>query len=510
MKNENSKKRWFGSLIVRRFLITVILLIQLMLIGYILLSGSKYSPWINVFFQLASLIVALYVISSPTKGGFKLGTVFLILIFPVFGGMIHIFFNGSRYGKKTKKGYTKLVRETGKMMYLNTPAAYDKNIRQGGVADYLEKGAGFPAFENTRVDYYSPGEKYFEALLCELEKAEKYIFLEYFIISEGKMWNSILEVLERKAAEGVDVRVIYDDFGCFFLLPENYPKLLEKKGIKCLVFNPFRIKLTAIQNNRTHRKIAVIDGKTAFTGGINLSDEYINEIEKHGHWKDSGICLKGDAAWSFAVMFLQMWQFISKKEVDIEGFYPGREECKAAGYVIPFSDSPMDSEFVGEQVYTKIINGAREYLYITTPYLIIDDSTVSALGLAAKSGVDVRIITPKIYDKRIVHQTTRSYYRELISSGVRIYEYTPGFIHAKSFVSDDAVAVVGTVNMDYRSLYLHFECGAVLLDSPVISDIREDFMKTIEKSKEITLKDTNVSVIKRLYQYILRVFSPVM
>lgn len=378
---------------------------------------------------------------------------------------------------------------------------------------YLQEYTGFPIYADTETHYLTPGERKLETLLAELEKAEKYIFLEYFIVQEGVMWNSILEVLKRKTTQGVTVRLIYDDMGCFLTLPKDYAKQLKKHGIQCAVFNPFRPVLTVKQNNRDHRKIAVIDGKVAFTGGINLADEYINAIEKHGHWKDAAIMLKGKAAWSFTLIFLQTWEICTHTDEDYEIFYPWKEqECPvtAKGFVQPYADSPMDEENVGEHVYLHILNNAKKYVYINTPYLIVDDSMLSALRLAAKSGVDIRIITPHRWDKWWVHMTTRSYYRELIKSGVKIYEYTNGFIHSKTFVSDDRTATVGTTNLDFRSLYLHYECGALLYEAKAVMEVKEDFLQTLEICQQVTEKDCKTNIVVHLLQDILRLFAPLM
>lgn len=349
-----------------------------------------------------------------------------------------------------------------------------------------------------------------EALLPELERAEKYIFIETFILEEGIMWDSILEVLKRKAAQGVLVRVLYDDMGCFLTLPPDYAQKLAQYGIEAAVFNPFQPFLTVKQNNRDHRKITVIDGKVAFTGGINLADEYINAVEKYGHWRDSAIYLRGDAAWSFALIFLQMWQLVTKQREDIDQYRPATDFTTHDGFVQPYADSPTDDDNVGEHVYLQIINNAKRYLYINTPYLIVDDSMISALCLAAKSGVDVRILTPHRWDKRIVHFTTRSYYRELLRSGVKIYEYTIGFNHAKTFVSDDAVATVGTTNLDFRSLYHHFECGTVLYGSRAVMEVKEDFLNTLPICHEITQQELRSNVFVRMAQDVLRLFAPLM
>lgn len=284
-------------------------------------------------------------------------------------------------------------------------------------------------------------------------------------------------------------------------------------GIECAVFNPFRPLLSVEQNNRDHRKIAIIDGKTAFTGGINLADEYINVRERHGHWKDSAILLKGKAAWSLTVMFLQMWELCQKNKDDYLSFYPWKDQpCTVTsdGFVQPYVDSPMDNENIGEHVYLQMINHAQDYLYINTPYLIIDDSLVSALILAAKSGVDIRIITPHKWDRWLVHMTTRSYYRELIKGGIKIYEYSPGFNHSKTFVSDDRTATVGTTNMDFRSLYLHFECGVKLYNSSAVLQVKNDFLNTLPLCQQITEKDCHENFLIRMFQDILRLLAPLM
>lgn len=353
----------------------------------------------------------------------------------------------------------------------------------------------------------------FARLIEELKKAESYIFLEYFIVEEGQMWNTILDVLTQKAAQGVEVRCMYDDVGCFFRLPKDYPAKLEKRGIQCAVFNPFVPFLSAMQNNRDHRKIAVIDGKVAFTGGVNLADEYINAISRFGHWKDAACMLEGEAAWGFTLIFLQMWSTCCRTQEGFAKYYPWKAQpcpVKSDGLVQPYADSPMDRENVGEHVYLQIIHNAKRYLYINTPYLIVDDTVASALKLAAKSGVDVRIVTPHIWDKKLVHITTRSYYRDFIKAGIKIYEYSNGFIHSKTFVSDDEVATVGTTNLDFRSLYLHFECGVWMYRSRAVEQIKADFLNTLKICQPVSEQDCRVGLIKQIFQDVLKLFAPLM
>lgn len=510
------KKHIHPPLLWRRIVIIVLLILQLLLIVYTLLSRSMVSTAVSSGLGLFSIFVCLYIISRRDKDAYKLTWVFLIMLFPLFGGVFYLLcrirpFYGrlpgaiARTDEKMKAAYA-IGGSTCDDFCIHFPHHATK-------AKYLENATGFPLYDNTQTKYLTPGEEKFRCLVEELQKAEKYIFLEYFIIREGIMWDTILDILKEKAAQGVKVRLIYDDFGCFFLLSRDYPAELKKYGIECVAFNPLRPVLSAVQNNRDHRKIAVIDGKVAFTGGINIADEYINTYEKHGHWKDASIMVTGRAAWSFTLMFLKMWELCTGTDEDYLTYYPWIDiPCPTAknGFVQPYADSPMDSENTGEQVYLSIISGAKDYIYINTPYLIIDNGMMAALCHAAKSGVDVRIVTPHKWDKWMVHMTTRSYYRELIQAGVKIYEYTKGFIHSKTFVSDDSIATVGTVNLDYRSLYLHFECGAVLYGSSAVTEVKEDFLSTLSICQPISEEDCKCSFFMKIFQDVMRLFAPLL
>ncbi|MGN1097756.1 MAG: cardiolipin synthase, partial [Clostridia bacterium] len=359
------------------------------------------------------------------------------------------------------------------------------------------------------------GESCWKDMLIELEKAEKYIFLEYFIIEPGEMWDSIVEILKRKAAQGVDVRVMYDGVGSLTQMPKKYPRELRSYGISCKAYNPLLPFLSTLQNNRDHRKIMAIDGKVAFNGGINLADEYINKKQLFGHWKDTAVRVKGDAAYSFTVMFLQLWQVwqnFDKVEINPEDFRPENVPVvKNDGYVMPYADIPNDNYQVGEFVYMEIINKAKDYVHITTPYLILDNEMMTALVNAARSGIDVKIIIPGKADHWYAYYVALDYAKELISNGVEVYEYTPGFIHAKNFVSDDEVAVVGSINLDYRSLYLHFECATWMYNSTAVKDISDDFNETLKKCRLLTVKDLDSRPIwKRIISAILRIFAPLM
>lgn len=510
------KKKWFRVLLRKRFFIALLLVLQVVVMVYTLINYTLASALVSRILTFMSFLACVYIVSRKDKEAYKLTWVFMILLFPVFGGLFYLIFNfqasTSRFAKKSVKvgEKTKELWNLPGNGYTQLEAQYPQYTTQ---VKYLQDFADFPIYGGSQTKYLSPGEEKFACLLEELKKAQEYIFLEYFIIQEGIMWDSVLEILAEKVKAGVKVRVMYDDMGCFFLLPKDYSKKLKKMGIECVVFNPFKPFLTSLQNNRDHRKIAVIDGKVAFTGGINLADEYINAYEKHGHWKDASIMVEGKAAWSFTLMFLQMWEVVTGKSEDFSQYYPWKDEmCNitAKGFVQPYADTPMDKENIAEQVYLQMIHQAKNYLYVNTPYLIIDDNMVSAFCLAAKSGVDVRIVTPHKWDKWPVHMTTRSYYRELISAGVKIYEYSKGFIHSKTFVADDEVATVGTINLDYRSLYLHFECGLRMYGTDSVMEVKEDFLNTLASCQEITKEDCKCGFFMRLFQDFMRVIAPLM
>lgn len=510
------RKPWLKAIIQRRLLVIILLLLQIASILFLLTSSSKASAIIQFSLTILSFVVVFYIISKKGKAANKLTWIIIILTFPIFGGLLYIIIR-FQYSNRSLRRLHHLISD--KLYQLikpqkdRLPEVVSQFPDSRVTAQYLQNYSGFPVYNNTETEYLCPGEVFYKRLIEELNKAEKYIFMEFFIVSEGEMLDSIIEIIKKKVAQGVEVRFMYDDIGCFLTLPKDYSKTLAEIGVKCLVFNPFRPILSAIQNNRDHRKIVSIDGKVAFTGGINIADEYINKIEKHGHWRDAGIALYGDAAWGFTVTFLQLWDAVSRTSEYYSEFMPPRipyNQKLENQFVQPYSDSPMDTENVGEHVYMQIINNAKKYLYISTPYLIIDDSMLSALSLAAKSGIDVRIMTPQKWDKIFVHLTSRSYYRDLLKAGVKIYEYKNGFNHAKTFVADDTVATVGTTNLDFRSLYLHFECGVCLYGTSTVADIKNNFIKTLDACKEITLQDCKCSAFIRILQEILRVFAPLM
>ena len=516
---KSSPLRRLRTLLNRRFFIALLIIAQLVLITTTLFRYS-HLKWLQTLLTLFSVTTALHLLTRRDKSAYKLSLVFLILLLPIFGGVFYWIFHfqttsvGFRRSleqieKSSKEAY-QLPNETSRQSFAQAVEALPESRK---LLRYMDYSTPFPVYCNTESHYYPSGAQMLPDLLEDLKKAERYIFMEYFIIAEGEMWGSILEILRERAKAGVDVRIIYDDLGCFLSLPSDYAKTLRSYGIQCQLFNRFHPFLTSIQNNRDHRKITVVDGKIAYTGGINLADEYIGKKIKHGTWKDSAVRLYGDGAWSFTVMFLQYWSFMSRKtEEDYEKYRPTLFEPlpQGNGWVQPYTDSPMDKENVGEHVYHQITEQAQHYLYITTPYLTVNDGMLSALERSAKSGVDVRIITPEVPDKRLVHFTSRSYYRHLIRAGVKIYEYRGGFMHAKLFVSDDTIATVGTANLDFRSLYLHFECGTCLYRTNSIADVKADYLQTLNACKEITEQDCKAGVIKQFFQSICRLFAPLM
>lgn len=518
MKQKIKSKSILSFLFSRLVVFSLLIFLQFAFLVVLVIKLSTFDAQIFLLLQLVSLCVVVWIVSKDDNPSYKLAWVIAILSLPILGGLFYLLWGNKNMPKllvrKIENYYKKVVaqmpnktvdekQELKKLSKLDFPLSRR--------AEYIENVSGYPVWENTSSEYYSLGERKFESLLVQLKKAEKFIFMEYFIIQNGKMWDPILEVLKDKATQGVEVRVMFDDMGCVQTLPNHYEKTLESYGIKAAVFNPFKPHLNMAMNYRDHRKICVIDGNIGFCGGINLADEYINAYVKHGHWKDTAVMLKGDAVWSLTTMFLTLWDFSTNVDnIDYNKYKP-TEKAPTDGFVQPFGDNPLDNYNVAETIYLQTISRANRYVYITTPYLIIDNEMITALKTAAESGVDVRIITPGIPDKWYVHTVTRSYYTTLIKSGVKIYEYSPGFVHAKMFVSDDTSAVVGTTNMDYRSFYLHFECGVCFYYSNMVNKVKEDILKTMEKCEEITLeKAKDVKLLKRMLRAIIRIFAPMM
>lgn len=500
----------------------LLILLQAVLLVIMLVRFQEYFAYFYAVSVGISVLVSIKILSDDrTNPAYKIAWLIPIMLIPVFGGIFYLIFGKNRSSNHQRHklmSITEKMREPLKQQPEVMAELAAENLDAANQSRYIAKYALCPVYTNTSSKYLALGEEQFEWMLRELPKAKKFIFMEYFIIHGGKMWDSILEILKERVANGVDVRVLYDDLGCIMTLPGGYFRKLEAMGIACRPVNPLRPFLDIRQNNRDHRKICVIDGNLGITGGINLADEYINEISPYGHWKDTAVALKGDAVWSLTVMFLTMWEsansVLKGKAEDYALYAPGKAPYTEAlpqsdGFVQPFTDNPLDDESVSETIYLNMINKAKRYLYICTPYLIIDNEMRVALSNAAKSGVDVRILTPHIPDKKMIFSMTQSHYPVLLEAGVKIFEYTPGFVHAKSFVADDLYGVVGSVNMDYRSLFLHFECGAWLYGCNSVLELRDDYLATLKVSQEITLADcAKVPVLKRLWRSILRILAP--
>lgn len=510
MGKQKALKLVFG----RTAVIAALLLIQFVLLALAIEYCAKYIPVVFGGYVLFGLVIVLIIINKEGNPEVKLSWSIITMLLPVVGGLLYLFVEMQPGYRLLQKRLEQIYKKTEEYVQqdaavLQALAEADKNT--AGLASYVHQNGNFPVYQNTRVTYFSLGEEKFEAMLAELEKAEKFIFMEYFILKEGYMWAKILEILERKAAEGVEVRVMYDGTCALFQLPYQYPAELMKKGIQCKMFAPIQPILSTHYNNRDHRKILVVDGKVGFTGGINIGDEYINREKKYGHWKDTAVMLKGDAVQGLTMMFLQMWN-VSEKDVTYGNYLETeQEEMQATGFVMPYGDSPFDDELIGEMVYMDILNRAKQYVHIMTPYLIIDQRMITALCFAAKRGIDVKIILPHIPDKKFAFALAKSHYKELLTAGVKIYEYTPGFVHAKVFTSDDEEAVVGTINLDYRSLYLHFECAAFLYQVDEIDKIEADFQKTLGECQEITLENMRKgTTMLRFGGWLLKVLAPLM
>ncbi len=504
-------------LISRAFLVGAAILAQAFALLIVIWRFTNYFIYFYTICAVLSLLAVLWILNGRSYPAYKLAWIIPIMVFPIFGGLFYLMLGGNKSSRGNKQKMQEISKKMKKSLGQDPEVLKRIEEQNRGAANqtkYINGYSDCPVYACTTTEYLTPGIRKFERMLEELKKAERYIFLEYYIIQEGVMWDSILKILAEKAKQGLDVRVIYDDVGCLLTLPLRYDKKLESMGIKCSVFNPFIPVLNSRLNNRDHRKIAIIDGHTAFTGGINLADEYINLYEKYGYWKDASIVIYGDAVWSFTVMFLSMWNYLRKTDESYEAFRPAprKNECfNTDGFVQPFADSPLDDEAVSQSVYLNLIGNAERYIYIATPYLILDNEMSTALCLAAKRGVDVKIITPHIPDKWYVHEVSRSNYEILLESGVQIYEFVPGFIHAKNFVVDDMYAVVGTINLDYRSLYLHFECGVWLYMTKSVSAVKEDYLITLQDCMRITIEDCkNIKLHKKLGRLILRTLAPLM
>lgn len=511
---QKSKRGLLRFIFSRTMLITLLLLFNFALMFFVLFELLQNLPVLFGSVVAFTAVMELVILNSREDVKVKLTWCIITAVFPLVGTVLYFWV---RYdlGNRLNKGLIDTSIRISQPFIPEQDPVFEKIQTEDpsfrSLARYLKGHADAPVFDHSAVTYFPLGEDKFREMLVQLEMAEKFIFMEYFIISEGHMWNSILEILERKAAAGVEVRVLYDGMNAYTNLPYSYPDRLQQMGIRCKMHAPVRPFVSSHYNNRDHRKILVIDGHTAFTGGINLEDCYINKEVRYGHWKDTAVMIQGDAVQSFTLMFLQLWNATEPQKEFAR--YLGKSETgiTAPGYVIPYGDSPTDDEQVGKMVYLHLLNQAKDFIWIMTPYLILDPELSTALQFAAKRGVDVRIILPHIPDKQTAFALAKNHYPELMEAGVKIFEYTPGFVHAKVVLCDDVHAVVGTINLDYRSLYHHFECAAYLYKVPALADIRRDFTQTQAKCQRVTEEDVkNRSLLSRLLGRLLNVFAPLM
>ena len=489
---------------------SLLFLLQFLLIFISLYTLSAKYFWIYALLHLISAATVISILNRRGNAGYKIAWVILMLVFPIFGITVYFLWGGNRALPSRRKrmaeceshSFAGLLRDG-----RNLPALRRKNPLHARQAEYLMRESGTPLYRDTAVKFLPDGTVFFAHLLSELRQAKRYIFLEFFILAEGEMWREIETVLRQKSADGVEIRILFDDFGSSCRQRKKFLSRLTDAGIKVAVFNRIRPSADWFLNNRNHRKIVVIDGLVAFTGGINLGDEYINRLRRFGVWADCAVSLSGRAVECFCAMFCAMWEFTTHEQLNPSPY--SASFPKADGFVLPYRDSPLNPQNPAEGIYLQMLNTAQSYVYIASPYLIIDDRMIATLRMAVKSGVDVRILTPHIPDKRYVHPVTQYNYLELLEAGVRIYEYTPGFLHAKYFVSDDSVATVGTVNMDSRSFRLHFECGVWFSDCPAVLSVRNHFSALLRESREISLAAWKKTPwFKRLGRAVLHLFSP--
>ena len=577
-QNTQETKAAVKNGVVRMVLAVISILLEVVVILSLLYLAGQKAGWVYSAIRFLGAMVVLRIYGSHKTASIRMTWMLVILLIPIFGTALYVMIGLNGHSLKMRKRY----EDIDKILFPMLPDgekeaenARKRDGRLGGIVDYIRRNAGYPVYQNTKVEYFDDAEKGIEAQKKDMAKAEKFIFMEYHAIEDAESWHEIRDVLAERVKAGVEVRVFYDDMGSLGFINTDFVKRTEEYGIQCRVFNPFAPGLNLFLNNRDHRKITVIDGKVGYTGGYNLANEYFHKTEPFGFWKDTGVRLEGDAVQSLTVTFLEMWNAISGEDRDDKDFKKymfnssaayvmqekdrkiqddpklskerresiakGREtieknrdayfekmraeisqdekyladttpiEGSSLGFVQPYADTPMDDIHVGEDVYISMAESAQKYAWFITPYLIITDEMCHAFSLAARRGVDVRIITPGIPDKKLVYSLTRSYYNGLTRNGVRVFEFTPGFCHAKMSIVDDLMATCGTINLDYRSLYHHFENGCLYADCDAVMDTKRDFEETFAQCKEVTEYYTNGrGAFMRLGQLLLRLAAPLM
>lgn len=512
--NQKTVQREIDYIPVRYIIAVLITLLEVLAIMGILIACCIYIPYFYLAAWLTQIFCVIRIIASDDNPDYKVPWLLFVLIVPLAGFMLYFLF----YSRRLQKRFIKRLDNLKSHTYNQNDSELFVKLREenpvaAAQANMLCKIAETHLFTNTKQEYFPLGEDMHQRLLIDLEAAEKFIYMEYFIVEEGKFWNSILEILKAKAAAGVEVKVLYDDIGCMMTLPGDYHKILRTYGIDATPFSRLKGNADSEFNNRSHRKIMVIDGKVGYTGGVNIADEYINEIVRFGHWKDTALRLEGEAVWELTKLFLVDFGINKRKLPDIRSdVYPVQSHISEPGYVIPFGDGPhpIYERRVGKSVIQNMLSGATEYAWMTSPYLIIDNDLCTDLENAALRGVDVRIIVPHIPDKKLVFAMTRSFYHRLMEAGVKIYEYEPGFIHAKSYLVDGTLAMIGTINLDYRSLVHHFENGVWMYRCEAVKALKKDMDDTLEKCIEVTPDTLKTSLLQRFICAVVRIFAPML
>jgi len=510
---KRSKRGFWRMVFSRTGVVTVLLLLQIAVFLLALLRFEEFQTQMLGGSALIGAAMTVHILNNRQDPASRSSWIVLVLFLPVFGSLLYLYTQLELGQGAMKAALRQQEKRTGDRLTQDGETfctLQEESPEMTALTHYLNRSGCYPVYRGTACTYFPSGEAKFEALLQQLEGAQDFIFLEYFIVEEGEMWGRVLEILARKAREGVQVRLLYDGTCEFSLLPRSYPQKLQKLGIECRVFSPMLPFLSTHYNYRDHRKIVVIDGKIAFTGGINLADEYINRYPKHGHWKDTAVMLQGPAVESFTLMFLKMWNLSGPRSAYEPYLQPVPPVEGAEGFVLPYGDCPLDEEWAAQRVYMDILNRAQDYVYIMTPYLILDSALETALKFAAERGVDVRLVLPGIPDKKTPYALAKSHYPALLRSGVKIYEYTPGFVHGKVFLADGQRAVVGTVNLDYRSLQHHFECAAYLYRCGCLEDIRRDFEETFLHCRRVTEQTLKENAGYIMLGRCLKLFAPLL
>lgn len=500
----------------RAALTTFLLFVQIVAIILSVVYIGEYFWYFYIVLEILSVLVVLRVVNNDQDPTTKLPWLAIVLLAPPFGAILYFMFRNNRPRKKQLRLINRINNQISTELKTKPETLLlleqDEDKRFLGQSSYLSNQSYSPVYQNTDVKYFATGEDYFKELIKQLKLAKSFIFMEYFIIEKGKMWNEIYSILKEKANQDVEIKILYDDIGSIYKLPYNFNKKMSGKNISIIKFNKYKPIISAVHNNRDHRKLTIIDGQVGFTGGINIADEYINHKKVFGYWKDSGVMLKGEAVQSMTLSFLKQYFIQTGKTFGLDKYLFNSKSVKSQGYVQPFFDGPypLYKDRVGENAYLNLINQAQKYVYITTPYLIIDFNFMSALKLASKRGVEVIIVTPHIPDKKIIFLQTQASYRQLLNENVKIYEYLPGFMHAKNIVSDDKFAIIGTFNIDYRSFVHHYENGVLLYDVPCIKNIKKDILNSIKQSKLIKHGNYKFGFFKKIFSDLISIFSALM